>query len=170
MKPIPVPGYCLIRPSCQTTWLFFSCFSHNSSSHFGCHNSTSSDICHVNTLRPWQYERHFADDIFKSIFLNKNVWIPIEISQKFVLKSRINNIETLVQIMAWCRPGDKPLSETMICVTRPQWIKHIEIITSTDLLRKILCILNVIFGVPCVHDNVLSLVWYVFWIPKLLTF
>ena len=33
-------------------------------------------------------------------------------------------------IMAWCRPGDKPLSEPMmvsltthICVTRPQWVK-----------------------------------------------
>ena len=36
---------------------------------------------------------------------------------------------TLVQIMAWRRPGDKPLSEPMmiglpthICVTRPQWV------------------------------------------------
>ena len=41
----------------------------------------------------------------------------------------INNIPALVQIMAWRRPGDKPLSEPMItyllthiCVTRPQWI------------------------------------------------
>ena len=28
--------------------------------------------------------RHFADDILKCIFLNENVWIPIEISLKFV--------------------------------------------------------------------------------------
>ena len=28
--------------------------------------------------------RHFADDIFKWIFLNENVWIPIKISLKFV--------------------------------------------------------------------------------------
>ena len=35
----------------------------------------------------------------------------------------------MVQIMAWRRPGDKPLSETMMvsspthtCVTRPQWV------------------------------------------------
>ena len=34
--------------------------------------------------------------------------------------------------MAWCRPGDKPLSEPMmvrllthICVTRPQWVKAV---------------------------------------------
>ena len=44
----------------------------------------------------------------------------------------MNNIPTLVQIMAWRRPGDKPLSEPMmvillthICVTRPQWVKTI---------------------------------------------
>ena len=81
---------------------------------------------HVNTLRPRQNERHFADDIFKYIFLNENVWIPIKISLKFVPKGRINNIPALVQIMAWRRPGDKPLSEpmmvslpTQICVTRP---------------------------------------------------
>ena len=86
----------------------------------------------INTLRPGENGRHFADDIFKCIFLNENVWIPIKISLKFVLKGPINNIPALVQIMAWRRPGDKPLSEPMmvsllihICVTRPQWIKLI---------------------------------------------
>ena len=83
----------------------------------------------LNTLRPRQNGRHFADDIFKYIFLNENVWIPIEISLKFVPKGGINNIPVLVPIMAWRRPGDKPLSEsimvsllTHICVTRPQWV------------------------------------------------
>ena len=50
-----------------------------------------------NTLRPRQNGRHFADDIFKCIFLNENVWIPIKISLKFVPKGQINNIPTLVQ-------------------------------------------------------------------------
>ena len=84
----------------------------------------------VNTLRPRQNGRHFADDILKYIFLNENVWIPIKMSLKFVHKGPINNIPALVQIMAWRRPGDKPLSEpvmvrlpTHICVTRPQWVK-----------------------------------------------
>ena len=31
----------------------------------------------VNTLRPRQNGRHFADDIFKCIFLNENVWIGL---------------------------------------------------------------------------------------------
>ena len=81
----------------------------------------------INTLRPRQNGCHFADDRFKSIFLNENVRISIKISLKFVPKGQMNNIPALVQIMAWRRPGDKPLSEPMIvsllmhkCVSRPQ--------------------------------------------------
>ena len=84
----------------------------------------------VNTLRPKQNGRHFSDDIFKCIFLNENVKIPIKISLKFIPRGPINYITTLIQIMAWRRPSDKPLSEPMmvsllthICITRPQWVK-----------------------------------------------
>ena len=49
-----------------------------------------------NTLRPRQNGRHFADAILKSILLNENVWIPIEISLKFVPKGPIDNIPALV--------------------------------------------------------------------------
>ena len=87
---------------------------------------------YFNTLRLWQNGRHFADDIFKGIFWNENVWIPIKFSLKFVPKGPINNIPALVQIMAWRRPDDKPLSEPMIvslpthiCVTRPQSVKSV---------------------------------------------
>ena len=50
----------------------------------------------VNTLRPRQNGRHFADDILKGLFLNENAWIPIEISLKFVPKGPIDNIPALV--------------------------------------------------------------------------
>ena len=86
----------------------------------------------INTLRPRQNGRHFPGDIFKCIFLNENVDISIKISLKFVHKCPINNIASLVQIMAWRRPGDKPLSEAMmvgflmhVCVTQPQWVNSI---------------------------------------------
>ena len=49
-----------------------------------------------NTLRPRQNRRHFTDDILKCIFLNEYVWIPIEISLKFVPKGPIDNILALV--------------------------------------------------------------------------
>ena len=85
-----------------------------------------------NTLRPGQNGRRFTDDTFKRIFLNENVRISIKISLKLVPKGPINIIPSLVQIMAWRRSGDKPLSEpkvesllTHICVTRPQWVKNI---------------------------------------------
>ena len=109
----------------------------------------------VNTLRPRQDGRHFPDDIFKSIFLNENVWISIKISLKFVPKGPINNIPALVQIMAWRRPGDKPLSEPMmvcspthICVTRPQWVKTFlsiwaccyELVIQSDLMFSLICV------------------------------
>ena len=84
----------------------------------------------INTLRPRRNGWHFAEDIFKCIFLNENTSILIDISLKFVPEGRINNMLALVQIMAWRRLGDKPLSEPMmvsllthICVTRPQWFK-----------------------------------------------
>ena len=57
----------------------------------------------VNTLRPRQNGRHFADDILNCILLNENVWIPNKISLKFVPKGRINNIPSLVQI--WTNDG-----------------------------------------------------------------
>ena len=88
-----------------------------------------TDMLAFNTLRPRRNGRHFAGDTFKYIFLNENVIISVEISLKFVPKGQINNISALVQIIAWRRPGAKPLSEPMmvilwthICVTRPQWV------------------------------------------------
>ena len=86
---------------------------------------------HFNTLGPRQNGRHFAEDTFKRMFLNENVRISLKISLKFVPKGPVNNNPALVQIMAWRRPGNKPLSETMmdsslthICVTRPQWVNR----------------------------------------------
>ena len=90
----------------------------------------SWESLHLTSLRPRQNGRHFADDIFKCIFLNENAWISLKISLKFFPKVPIDNIPALVQIMAWRRPGDKPLSEPMmvsllthICVTGLQWVK-----------------------------------------------
>ena len=86
----------------------------------------------INTLRPRQNGRHFTGGVFKCIFLKENVWILHNISLKFAPKVQINNIPALVQIMAWCRSGNKPLSEPMmvsllthICVSRAQWVNSL---------------------------------------------
>ena len=85
-----------------------------------------------NTLRPRQDGRHFADDSFTCIFFNENCCVLFKISLIYVRKGPIDNIRALVQIMAWRRSGDKPLSEPMmislpthICVTWPQWVNVI---------------------------------------------
>ena len=67
-----------------------------------------------NTLRPRQNGRHFPGSILNCICLNENVRISKKISLKFVPMDQRKNIPTLLQIMAWRRPGDKPLSEPMM--------------------------------------------------------
>ena len=88
-------------------------------------NAWLASTMSVNTLRPKQNGRNFPDDIFKCIFLNENVWISIEISLKNVTYGPVNiNITALVQIMAWVRPGDKPLSESMIAYFIDAYMRH----------------------------------------------
>ena len=55
----------------------------------------------VDTLRPRQNGHYFTDDVFKSIFVNENSWIPNTISLEFIPRCRINNMPALVRIMAW---------------------------------------------------------------------
>ena len=114
------------------------------------------------TLRREQNGRHFADDIFKCISLNENERISNKISLKFVLKGSINNIPALVQIMAWRRPGDKPLSEPMmvslpthICVTRPQWVRitHMKSYNAYVALYKWNIGIHWVWSQPCVLCN-----------------
>ena len=85
---------------------------------------------YVNSSPPGQNGRHFTDNVFGSIFMNEKFCILIKFSLKFAPKGPIDNNPALVQIMAWRRIGDKPLSEpiltdslTHICGTRGRWVK-----------------------------------------------
>ena len=72
--------------------------------------------------------------ISQTTFSNAFSWMKsfvFWLSLNFVPEVPIDNKPASVQIMAWRRPGDKPLSEPMkvnllthICVTRPRWIKQ----------------------------------------------
>ena len=83
----------------------------------------SLDTWCVNTLRSRQNGCHFAEDIFRCIFLNENVRLSIEIYLNIVLERQIDN-SALVQIMAWHRPGDKPLSEPMMFIFTDAYMRH----------------------------------------------
>ena len=56
----------------------------------------------INSSCPGQSGRHFADDIFKYIFVKEKLSILIRISLKFVTTGPIDNKPALVQIMVWC--------------------------------------------------------------------
>ena len=102
----------------------------------------------LNILRVIQNGSHFADDIFKLIFLYENCCILIEILLKYVAKGPINNMTALAQIIAdngslknrqqshyqnqgllsayWCIYGH---------VTQPAWVK-----SGTPLIPDYLCL------------------------------
>ena len=75
-----------------------------------CQDVSLSYFLHINTLRPRQDGRHFADDIFMCILFNEKCCILIKFSLKYVHNGPIHHNPTFVQIMAWRRSGDKPLS------------------------------------------------------------
>ena len=79
----------------------------------------------VDTLKPGHYGRHIEKTL-SNAFSEKSLYL-IKISQKFIPNGPIDNITAMVQIMAWCQPGAKSLSEPMMailpmhmCITRPQ--------------------------------------------------
>ena len=54
----------------------------------------------MNTLRLRQNGRHFAEVIFKCIFLNENVWIGFKILLKFVPKQSDTKPNLVAKILA----------------------------------------------------------------------
>ena len=88
----------------------------------------------VNSSPPGQNGSHFADDIFKRIFLNENVRISNQISLKFVPIGPIDNSSALVKVMAWRQTGDKPLHEPMLTQVIDAYMRHYgEMSKATDI-------------------------------------
>ena len=85
--PIRFPG----------VWLARSIGGNESRTH-KTYNTTKLKKHIVNALRPIRNGQHFADDIFKRIFFNENVWISLNISLKFVTGGQNHNIPALIQI------------------------------------------------------------------------
>ena len=63
------------------------------------------------------------DGIFKCIFFYEI--IPIQLSLKFVLKSPVDDKPALVMVIAWHRPGDKPLPEPMMAQLTDAYMPHL---------------------------------------------
>ena len=65
-----------------------------------------------------------ADDIFNCIFVIENDRILIQISLNHVPRSPIDNKSVLVRVMAWRRPGDKPLPGPMMTQFTDAYMRH----------------------------------------------
>ena len=76
---------------------WFHCKPMNAIFHISC---AYTIYMFINTLKPSQNGRRFADDTFKRIFFNENLRISIKISLKFVPNGPVNNIPALVQRQA----------------------------------------------------------------------
>ena len=100
-------------------------------------------VSQIRNLSLWCYwslthwGRHKMAAVFQTLFSGACSWMKMfQFRLKFhwtlfVRVGPMNNIPALVQIMAWRRPGDKPLSDptmailqTHIRVTRPKWVKR----------------------------------------------
>ena len=109
----------------------------------------------MNNFGGWYIEAEavwlpFADDIFNAFFLNKNVIISIKISE-ICSKGLVNNVQALVQIMAWRRPGDKPLSEPMkVCLLTHACVTRINDLNQFKAGFTIQC--HNRFGCEYIHD------------------
>ena len=77
----------------------------------------------INSSPAGQNGRHFADDVFRCILVNEK-FILIKISLNFVPKCPIDDKPAFVQIMAWRRTGDKPLSEPMMTRFIDAYVRH----------------------------------------------
>ena len=77
-----------------------------------------------NTFRPRHSGRHFADDVFKCIFLKKMLEFRLKIQWRLFPRIQITTNLALVRIMAWRRSGDRSLSEPMMCYLTGAYMRH----------------------------------------------
>ena len=59
-----------------------------------------------NKLKPILNDRHFADGVFRRIFMNGIYCVLIKVSLEGALTIRINNNLVMIQIMMWSLTGD----------------------------------------------------------------
>ena len=84
-------------------------------------------ICtRFNTLKPRQNGAHFTDDMFmfKHVPVDENFWCLNKISLQYVPWGLIDYMAALVQIMAWRRSGDNPLSEPVVVCSTDAYMRH----------------------------------------------
>ena len=106
----------------------------------------------VNSLAPEKFEWNFRFVIFKQILVIDDWGISCEIALTWKSQDLTDDKLTLVQVMAWCHHTTShylsqcwPSSLSPYGVTRPQWVKGLNIMFSTVYTSvSILCIILLI--------------------------
>ena len=95
-------------------FIFFQKYTRYCDSQVQVHFMHGTSTYKINSSPFGQNGRHFADNIFRCIFMYEKCCILIRISLNIVPKGPIDNNPALVQIIAWCCTCNKPLSEPML--------------------------------------------------------
>ena len=87
-------GLLMARKHCPRQWL---CVVNQQAATISCIENIFDviQLNWINSLRPRQNCRHFADDIFKFVSMNQHAWISLKISLMSIAKFRFNNIPAL---------------------------------------------------------------------------
>ena len=89
-----------------------------------------------------KHDRHFADCIFKCIFLKENAWISILFSLKFLRNDPFNKNCSISSENSLWRRGDRPLSDSMMTQSIDAYMCHPvpnELINPTQLKQSTRC-------------------------------
>ena len=115
-------------------WLLYDKYSRLINTNCIAQNGASFVVCYIHSnLRTLnqQMELFWGRDkmaaITQTTLSNAFSWMKmLEFRLKFQLvpKGPLNNIAALVHIMAWRRPGDKPLSEPMMTLFNDAYMRH----------------------------------------------
>ena len=79
---------------------------------------------HMLTYWGWDKIAAIFQMTYSKPFSSVKISVLIKISLKFVPQGPVDNIPVLVQIMAWRRSGDKPLSEPMMAKFNDSYMRH----------------------------------------------
>ena len=113
-------------------------------------------IIWLNAMRPTQNGQHFADNIFKCIFLNGDHYFTIKIPSSLFLRVQIRMSQHWSK---WCLGLKKPLTESVMtqlwpqhrCFTSPQWVNKHQYECKT--CKEFYFITLVLNQIQLVHDN-----------------
>ena len=115
-----------------------------------------------NSFTPGKFEWNFRYLIFQIISVIDGWGISCELAPRWMSLDLTDDKSTLVQVMAWCRQATShylnqcwPRSPTPYGVTRPQWVKAMQVgtqfISPVKGVEMITAQLMILYGQNCPH-------------------